>query len=128
MISLNYPNIDFNEFDIHTALNGNLIFIGSSIDLEYEDKRKFYILKEDGRGYFSNQLENEEYATYIFGHLSSSKTYGNSFSLKMGDQYVVWIITPNNILEIYDFDIYEKYEYNATEMLESYNYTQHISS
>ena len=128
MIYLNNSNIDFNEFDIITTLNEKLIFIGNSNDIRYKDKRVFYILNKDGRGYFTNKTADEENFFFIFENFTSSKTYGNSFSFKLNNKDYIWTISPDNIIEIYDFDIHEKYEYNSSYMLESYSYTHHMSS
>ena len=60
-------------------MNGNLIFLGFSSEEDNKDKRIFYILNKNGRGYFTDQITNEENAISIFEGLSDSKDYGNLF-------------------------------------------------
>ena len=128
MLYLNFTDAKLTNFDIHTTPNGNLIFLGSSPESEYKDKRVFYVLNKNGRGYFTDQITNEENAISIFEDLSSSINYGNLFSIRIDNKEYIWIISENSKIEIYDLDAHLKYEYNASQIFESYSYTQHMSA
>ena len=122
MLYLNFTDAKLTNFDIHTTPNGNLIFLGSSPESEYKDKRVFYVLNKNGRGYFTDQITNEENAISIFEDLSSSINYGNLFSIRIDNKEYIWIISENSKIEIYDLDAHLKYEYNASQIFESYSY------
>ena len=77
--SFNYPDAELTKFDIHISMNGNRIFLGFTSEEDNKDKRIFYILNKNGRGYFTGQITNEENAISIFEGLSDSKDYGNLF-------------------------------------------------
>ena len=109
MISLNYSNATLINFDVLTTLNGNLVFLGSTPDSQFQDKRIFYILNKNGRGYFTNNITNEQKIIYIFEDLSTEKNHGNLFSFKIDNTEYIWNISPNNIIEKYDINLFEKY-------------------
>ena len=128
MISLNYLNANLTIFDIYTTLNGDLVFLGSTTERGYEDKRIFYVLKENGRGYFTDQITNEETAIYTYESLLSSKNYGNLFSLIIDNKEYILNIVPSGFIELYDLEAHSINEYITNQKLESYSYSQHISS
>ena len=109
-------------------MNGNLIFLGFTSEEDNKDKRIFYILNKNGRGYFTGQITNEENAISIFEGLSDSKDYGNLFSFILEDKEYIWAISLNNLIELYDLDAHAKYEFSVNQMLGTYSYTPHISS
>ena len=128
MISLKYSSANLTHFDIYTTLNGDLLFLGSTHEFGYEDKRVFYVLNRNGRGYFTNQITKEESAIYIYENLLSSKTYGNLFSFVVGNKEYIFNISPSGFIEVYDLDSLEIDYLMTNQKLEFYSYRQHISS
>ena len=126
--SFNYPDAELTKFDIHISINGNLVFLGFTSEEGNKDKRLFYVLNKDGRGYFTDQITKEENAISTFEGLSDSKDSGHLFSFILENKEYIWAISLNNLIELYDLDAHAKYEFSVSQILGSYFYTPHISS
>ena len=111
----NNNGIKYYYVDICTTTDGNLVLLSSSSIEEYKGNRIFYIIKEDGRGYFINN-ENDESPFYLYETFLDFKTNGNIFSIKLNnnnnDKEYIISISPNNFFEIYDIN--NKIYYNNT--------------
>ena len=120
----NYTNFTLDYVDIYTTSNGNLVL---SANNNKKESRLFYVLTNEGRGYFINEETNNESPFYLFENLLYSKNHGNIFSIKLNNtidstEYIL-SISPNNTCEIYDIKSKKAYENFMSEIFSTdYSY------